>query len=49
MLPAVLLLLALNVFPLVFSVVMSFSNVSTDNGLKLTATTLANWSQLLHS
>ena len=48
-LPAVLLLLALNVFPLVFSVVMSFSNVSTDNGLKLTATTLANWSQLLHS
>lgn len=48
-LPAVLLLLMLNVFPLIFSVVMSFSNVSTDNGLKLTATTLANWSQLLHS
>jgi len=47
-LPAVLLLLALNVFPLVFSVVMSFSNVTTDNGLKLASATLANWSHLLH-
>jgi multiple sugar transport system permease protein len=47
-LPAVLLLLVLNVFPLIFSVVMSFSNVSTDNGLRLTSATLANWGQLLH-
>ncbi|HEY8703230.1 MAG TPA: sugar ABC transporter permease [Gaiellaceae bacterium] len=47
-LPAILLLLALNVFPIVFSVVMSFSNISTDNGLHLTQATLANWSQLLH-
>jgi len=47
-LPAVLLLLALNVFPLLFSVAMSFSNVSTDNGLHLTKATLSNWSQLLH-
>src|SRR6266487_1195644 len=46
--PTVLLLLLLNIFPLIFSVVMSFSNVSTDNGLKLTEATLANWSQLLH-
>lgn len=47
-LPAVLILLALNIFPLIFSLVMSFSNVSTDNGLSLTAATLANWSELLH-
>lgn len=47
-LPAVILLLALNVFPLIFSIVMSFSNVSTDNGLKLTSITLSNWSSLLH-
>jgi multiple sugar transport system permease protein len=47
-LPAVLLLLLLNVFPLIFSIVMSFSNVSTDNGLRLTSATLANWGQLLH-
>lgn len=47
-LPAVLILLALNLFPLVFSVVMSFSNISTENGLSLTAATLSNWSQLLH-
>lgn len=47
-LPAVLLLLALNIFPLVFSVVMSFSNVATENGLSLTAATLSNWGNLLH-
>lgn len=47
MLPAVFLLLLLNIFPLIFSIVMSFSNVSTDNGLQLTARTLDNWSQLL--
>lgn len=46
-LPTVILLLLLNVFPLVFSVVMSFSNASTDSGLKLTQATLSNWSQLL--
>jgi multiple sugar transport system permease protein len=46
--PAILLLLALNIFPLVFSVVMSFSNVTTDNGLKLATVTLANWSRLIH-
>jgi multiple sugar transport system permease protein len=47
-LPAVLILLALNIFPLVFSVVMSFSNISTENGLSLTAATLSNWGNLLH-
>jgi multiple sugar transport system permease protein len=47
--PAIMLLLLLNIFPLVFSVVMSFSNVSTDNGLHLASATLANWRQLLHS
>jgi multiple sugar transport system permease protein len=47
-LPTVLLLLVLNVFPLVFAVAMSFSNVSTDNGLKLTEATLKNWQILLH-
>ena len=46
--PAVILLLALNIFPLVFSIVMSFSNVSTDNGLRLTSATLSQWGQLLH-
>jgi multiple sugar transport system permease protein len=46
--PAILLLLLLNIFPLVFSVVMSFSNVSTDNGLKLASATLDNWSTLVH-
>jgi multiple sugar transport system permease protein len=47
-LPTVLLLVVLNVFPLAFSVAMSFSNVSTDNGLKLTEATLRNWQILLH-
>jgi multiple sugar transport system permease protein len=46
--PAVLLLLVLNIFPLLFSIAMSFSNVSTDNGLRLTSATLANWGALLH-
>lgn len=46
--PAVLVLLVLNVFPLIFSIAMSFSNVSTDNGLRLTSATLANWGQLVH-
>lgn len=46
-LPAIFVLLLLNIFPLIFSIVMSFSNVSTDNGLQLTARTLDNWSQLL--
>jgi multiple sugar transport system permease protein len=47
-LPAILLLVALNLFPLLFSIAMSFSNVSTDNGLRLTSATLARWGDLLH-
>ncbi|GAC1509385.1 MAG: sugar ABC transporter permease [Chloroflexota bacterium] len=47
MAPALILLLLLNVFPLIFSVVMSFSNVSQTNGLTLTSATLENWRQLL--
>jgi multiple sugar transport system permease protein len=46
--PAVILLLALNIFPLVFSIVMSFSNVSTDNDLRLTSAPVSKWGQLLH-
>ena len=48
MAPAVLLLLALNIFPLVFSVVMSFANISLDNGLVMNERTLDNWRALLH-
>lgn len=47
-LPAVLVLLALTIFPLIFSVALSFSNVSQDNGLAFTARTLDNWRQLFH-
>jgi multiple sugar transport system permease protein len=46
--PAILLLLLLNIFPLIFSIVMSFSNITTDNGLTLTRATLDNWRVLLH-
>lgn len=46
-LPAIIILLLLNIFPLIFAIVLSFSNVSTDNGLQLTSSTLDNWRQLL--
>lgn len=46
-LPAIIVLLLLNIFPLIFSIVMSFSNVTTDNGLTLTTATLDNWRLLL--
>lgn len=46
-LPAVLLLLVLTIFPLVFSLALSFSNVSQDNGLSFDSATLDNWRQLL--
>lgn len=45
--PAVLVLLLLTIFPLVFSLGLSFSNVSQDNGLTFGAFTLSNWGQLL--
>lgn len=46
-LPTILLLLALNIFPLIYSVALSFSNVSTDNGLTFGSATLDNWRTLL--
>jgi multiple sugar transport system permease protein len=42
-LPAVLVLLLLNIFPLIYSLALSFSNVSTDNGLQFGSATLDNW------
>lgn len=44
--PAVLVLLLLTLFPLGFSLALSFSNVSQDNGLTFGALTLFNWDQL---
>lgn len=45
--PVVLIILALNVFPLIFTIIMSFGNASAVTGLGLTSRTLANWSELL--
>jgi len=45
--PVVLVILALNIFPLIFTIVMSFSNASSVTGLGLTERTLDNWKQLL--
>lgn len=42
-LPAVLVLLALTIFPLIFTVALSFSNVTENNGLTFTSRTLDNW------
>jgi multiple sugar transport system permease protein len=42
-LPAILILLLLNIFPLIYSLALSFSNVSTDNGLQFGSATLDNW------
>src|SRR5947209_19376034 len=47
-LPAVVVLLLLNIFPLIYSLALSFSNVSTDNGLQFGSATLDNWRVLLH-
>ena len=38
-LPAAVVLLALSIFPLIFSLALSFSNVSQDNGLTFTTRT----------
>jgi len=48
-LPTILVLLALTIFPLIFSLALSFSNVSQDNGLTFTDRTLDNWRQLLRN
>jgi len=48
--PALLVIIAVTVFPIVFSVVMSFSNVTvTGNGFQLSGVTGQNFSVVLHS
>lgn len=46
-LPAVLVLLLLNTFPLIYSLFLSFGQVSTDTGLSFQGFTLNNWKILL--
>jgi multiple sugar transport system permease protein len=45
--PAVAILLLLNTFPLVFTIALSFSNVSTDTGLRFQGFSTDNWRILL--
>lgn len=46
--PTVGVLFVLTIFPFLFSVVLSFSNVSVTNGLSIQFGSLANWTQLIH-
>lgn len=46
--PTVGVLVLLTIFPFLFSVVLSFSNVSVTNGLSIQFPSLGNWSQLIH-
>jgi multiple sugar transport system permease protein len=46
--PAILALIILNTFPLVFSVALSFARVDTSTGLAFGAFSLHNWHSLLH-
>ena len=45
--PAIVVLLLLNTFPLLFAIALSLSHVSTDTGLSFDGLTLDNWSILL--
>ncbi|MGH3414426.1 MAG: carbohydrate ABC transporter permease [Marmoricola sp.] len=47
-LPTLLVLLLLNSFPLVYSLLLSFSHVDTSTGLHVGQLTLANWTSLMH-
>ncbi|MFZ0215956.1 MAG: sugar ABC transporter permease [Candidatus Dormiibacterota bacterium] len=47
-LPTVVILLLLNTFPLLFSIALSLSHVSTDTGLQFSGVSLQNWEFLLH-
>ncbi len=47
-LPCVAVLLLLNTFPLVYSLLLSFRRVDTSTGLQFGAFTLGNWTTLLH-
>jgi multiple sugar transport system permease protein len=46
--PAILALILLNTFPLIFSVALSFARVDTSTGLAFGAFSLHNWHSLLH-
>jgi multiple sugar transport system permease protein len=46
--PTLVVLLLLNTFPLVFSVLLSFSRIDTSTGLQFGEITLDNWDALLH-
>jgi len=46
--PALAVLLALNTFPLLYSLALSFTRVDTSTGLKFGEVTLGNWDSLLH-
>lgn len=46
--PTLAVLLLLNTFPLVFSVLLSFSRIDTSTGLQFGEITLDNWDALLH-
>ena len=48
-LPTLLVLIALNTFPLIYSVLLSFSRVDTSTGLQVGEFTLANWSSLIQA
>ncbi|MBO0812713.1 MAG: sugar ABC transporter permease [Microlunatus sp.] len=45
--PALLVLILLNTFPLIYSILISFSRVDTSTGLEFGERTLSNWSGLL--
>ena len=47
LLPAVIVLFALTIFPFIFTVVLSLSNVDLTAGLQVQPGTLANWQQLI--
>lgn len=47
-LPAVVVLLLLNTFPLIFSIALSLSQVNTQTGLSFQGLTGQNWGTLLH-
>ncbi|HEX3811665.1 MAG TPA: sugar ABC transporter permease [Mycobacteriales bacterium] len=47
-LPAVLVLLALNIFPLIYSILLSFTHVNTSTGLSFGHVTFINWKILWH-
>src|SRR5437763_14689120 len=47
LLPAVIVLFALTIFPFIFTVVLSLRNLDLTAGLQVQPGTLANWQQLI--